>query len=248
MIYCSNCGEPLAGAARFCAACGASATEPQDDSEETRYARRNEARETVSEETVFARPRQPQPSAAHPPPPSPVLVPQPVRPLAAEQTPARRRDAGDEVEKVIFRVRPTLLFVKLGYALAALGGVLLVALLTFAGPKLGLGDLLYVSIPLALALLLVPAYYHVRRNMLRYTLTDSKIEIDEGFISQTTRNIPLRNIQDVTVRTTILQRVLKFGNLVVDNASEVGGTTVLRNIPDPRRHADLLLRELRRWR
>ena len=99
----------------------------------------------------------------------------------------------------------------------------------------------------ALALLLVPAYHHVRRNMLRYTLTDSKIEIDEGFVSQTTRNIPLRNIQDVTVRTTVLQRVLKFGNVVVDNASEEGGVTVLRDIPDPRRHADLLLRELRRW-
>ena len=171
-----------------------------------------------------------------------------MRPLAAEPSLARRADERGDVEQVIFRVRPTLLFVKLGYALAALGGLLLVALLTFLGTKLGVSVPLYVSIPLALALLLVPAFYHVKRNMLRYTLTDSKIEIDEGFISQTTRNIPLRNIQDVTVRTSVLQRVLKFGNLVVDNASEEGGVTVLRDIPDPRRHADLLLRELRRWR
>jgi hypothetical protein len=42
--------------------------------------------------------------------------------------------------------------------------------------------------------------------------------------------------------------VLGFGNLIIDNASEQGGTTILRNINDPRHHADLLLRELRRWR
>ncbi len=178
-----------------------------------------------------------------------MLAPQPVRPLAAADAPGSRRveERGD-IEPVIFRVRPTLLFVKLGYALAALGGLLLIALLTFIGTRWGFNVPLYVSIPLALALLLVPAYRHVKRNMVRYTLTDSKIEIDEGFISQTTRNIPLRNIQDVTVKTTILQRLLRFGNVVVDNASEEGGVTVLRDIPDPRRHADLLLRELRRWR
>jgi uncharacterized membrane protein YdbT with pleckstrin-like domain len=86
------------------------------------------------------------------------------------------------------------------------------------------------------------------RNTVRYTLTDSKIEIDEGLISRTTRNVLLRNIQDVSVTTTIPQRLLRFGNVVIDNASETGGTTVLRDIPDPRRYADQILRELRRWR
>ena len=243
MNNCSNCGARLTGAARFCAACGAPADAPHDsphDSEVTRYAApRDDARQAASEETLLAPPRTPQT----------ILAPQPVRPLAAADAPAARRVEGHgDIEPVIFRVRPTLLFVKLGYALAALGGLALVALLTFIGARWGFNVPLYVSIPLALALLLVPAYRHLKRNMVRYTLTDSKIEIDEGFISQTTRNIPLRNIQDVTVKTTILQRLLRFGSVVVDNASEEGGVTVLRDIPDPRRHADLLLRELRRWR
>jgi membrane protein YdbS with pleckstrin-like domain len=159
--------------------------------------------------------------------------------------PQRRNGAPVGDEQVVFTVRPTLLFVKLGYALAALGGLALIALLAWQ-PWVSVP--FYVSLPLALALLLAPAYKHLRRNAVRYTLTDSKIEIDQGFISQTTRNIPLRNIQDVTVRATLFQRLLRFGDLVVDNASETGGTTVLHNIPDPRRHADLLLRELRRWR
>ena len=139
-------------------------------------------------------------------------------------------------------MRPTLLFIKIGYALAALGGVALIALLAWLNAPL------YISIPLALGLLLIPAYRHLMRNTIRYTLTDSKIEMDRGFVSRTTRNIPLRNIQDVTVTSSIPQRLLRFGDLVIDNASEAGGTTVLHNIPDPRRHADLLLRELRRWR
>ena len=158
--------------------------------------------------------------------------------------PATRPGQGEssEIERTIFTTRPTLLFVKLGYGLAVLGAILLVILLSgfISVPW-------WISVPLGLALLLIPAFYHVKRNTVRYTLTDSKIEIDTGFISRTTRNIPLRNIQDVTVSASIPQRILGFGNLIIDNASETGGTTVLRNINDPRHHADLLLRELRRW-
>ena len=149
-----------------------------------------------------------------------------------------------EAEQVVFVARPTLLFVKLGYAAAVVGACLLIVLLALTG--LDLSPLIY--IPLALALLLIPALYHIKRNTVRYTLTDSKVEIDRGLIARTTRNIPLRNIQDVTVSATAFQRLLGFGDLVIDNASDQEGATHLRNIPDPRRHADLLLRELRRWR
>ena len=147
----------------------------------------------------------------------------------------------DGLERTIFTVRPTLIFIKLGYALAILGAIALVFLLALIDMPA------YISIPLALALLLIPAYFHIKRNMIRYTLTDSKIEIDTGLIARKTRNIPLSKIQDVTVSASIPQRVLGFGDLIVDNASEMGGTTVLHNISKPRHYADLLLRELRRW-
>ena len=146
----------------------------------------------------------------------------------------------DDVEAVIFTVRPTLIFIKFGYALAVVAAIILVFLLALIPVPP------YISILLALSLLLIPAYYHVKRNMVRYTLTDSKIEIDTGLIARTTRNIPLAKIQDVTVSASIPQRLLGFGDLLIDNASEFGGTTVLRNISHPRRYADLLLRELRR--
>jgi membrane protein YdbS with pleckstrin-like domain len=147
----------------------------------------------------------------------------------------------DDVERVLFTVRPTMIFIKTGYVLAVLGGILLVFLLASIGVPS------YISILLALALLFIPAYYHIRRNMVRYTVTDAKLEIDRGLIARTTRNIPLSKIQDVTVSASILQRLLGFGDIIVDNASEIGGSTIIENISHPRHYADLLLRELRRW-
>lgn len=166
--------------------------------------------------------------------------------MAAGQAAASRalahEDPSGDIERQIFTARPTLLFVKVGYAAAALSAILLTILLAYFGVSA------LVAIAVSLPLLLIPAFYHIKRNTVRYTLTDSKIEIDQGLIARTTRNIPLKTIQDVTVSATIPQRMLGYGNLIIDNASEQGGNVVLRNISDPRHHADLLLRELRRSR
>ncbi|OLE54466.1 MAG: hypothetical protein AUG51_08120 [Acidobacteria bacterium 13_1_20CM_3_53_8] len=156
--------------------------------------------------------------------------------------PARNVESG-EVEQTIFVARPTALFVGIGYLAAAAGAILLTILLSMI-PQVAW----FVIIPLALALFLIPAYYHLRRNMIQYTLTDSSIQIDQGLLSRTTRNIPLRTIQDVVVQASVPQRIMGYGNIIIDNASEQGGEVVLQNIHDPRGHADMLLRELRRWR
>ncbi len=153
----------------------------------------------------------------------------------------QRNDLHDDIENVVFTVRPTMVFIKVGYALAVLLAFGIVFLLAWIGVPA------YIAVLFGLVLLLVPAYYHVRRNMVRYTLTDAKIEIDTGLVARTTRNIPLSKIQDVTVSASIPQRMLGFGDVIIDNASELSGTTVLHNISNPRHYADLLLRQLRRW-
>jgi membrane protein YdbS with pleckstrin-like domain len=211
----------MAAGTRFCAGCGAPAADP----ETTRYA--------------GAQPQQP--FQAQPYPPQPYNAPPLTQPPPAVYSPAPRYERTSDVEREIFKVRPTLFFIKAGYGLAALGAIILVILLAYTPLPT------WISVLLALALLLIPAYYHVKRNMIEYKLTNHKIEIDEGFIARTTRNLPLRNIQDVTVSSSIFQRLLGYGNVVIDNASEMGGTTVMRNIHDPRKYADLLLRELRRF-
>ncbi len=145
----------------------------------------------------------------------------------------------EDEEKKVFSISPTLMFVKMGYVLAALGVILLVALLATFGVSF------LISALVALPLFLVPAYYHLRQKMVRYTLTDAKVEIDEGFIFQNSRNVPLRSIQDVSVSSTISQRMLGFGNLVIDNASEDGGKIILKNINTPKKYADILLKQMR---
>ena len=161
--------------------------------------------------------------------------------IARLQSRALEFGGDQDLEHTVFTVRPTMLFVKLGYGLAVITGIALVVLLTMLSVPAS------ISIPLALALLLIPAYYHIRRNMVRYTVTDSKLQIDTGLIARTTKNIPLSKVQDVTVSATIPQRVMGFGDIIIDNASEIGGSIVMHNISNPRHYADLLLRELRRW-
>jgi len=161
--------------------------------------------------------------------------------IARLQSRALEFTSDQDLEHTVFTVRPTMLFVKVGYALAVVAGIALVFLLASLGVSAS------ISIPLALALLLIPAYYHMRRNMVRYTVTDSKLQIDTGLIARTTKNIPLSKVQDVTVSASIPQRLMGFGDIIIDNASEIGGSIVLHNINSPRHYADLLLRELRRW-
>ncbi|MDQ1611577.1 MAG: uncharacterized protein QOG00_1508 [Pyrinomonadaceae bacterium] len=237
-MYCMNCGADIPANVRFCSSCGA-----PSDTEATQVASRggresspaaDDMRVRTSLDQELTAVRQPDPPASF------RREPQTPAPAAAGRPP---REV-EEAERVIFSVRPTFLFIGIGYVLAAAAAVgLSILLAMFAGQ--------YVSAPVAvlitLPLLLIPASKHLKRNTIKYTLTDSKIEIDQGLIARKTRNIPLRNIQDVTVSTTIPQRIFGFGDLLIENANEVGGQTLLDNIPQPRRHAELLLRELRRW-
>ena len=152
-------------------------------------------------------------------------------------------DDSEDTEKEIFSIRPTLIFVKTGYGLAVLGGLLIVALMAAVYEILRIPT--WISVLAGLSLLLIPAFYHLRHKIVRYTLTDSKIEIDEGLISKTTRNVPLRTIQDVTVSATVPQRMLGFGNLIIENAGETESRIILKNINSPKKYADVLLKQMR---
>jgi len=164
-------------------------------------------------------------------------VAEPVEDLRANVE-SRVASVGDEPE--IFSISPTLMFVKAGYVVAAVAAILFVALFSLLTSITALAWVL-----IGLCFFLIPGFYHIKQRLVRYTLTDTKIEIDSGFIARTTQNIPIRRIQDVTVTTSIMQRLLGFGDLVVDNASEQGGKIVLKNINTPQKYADILLKQMR---
>ncbi len=155
------------------------------------------------------------------------------------------RNAGEDVRwseaTRIFAINPTVKFVALGYVLAVIAAFALVVLLTAFVP----GFVPLIGVVIGLLLLLVPVYYHVQAKMVRYSLMDTTIEIDLGLVSRTTQHIPLRRVQDVTVTASIWQRMLGYGDITIDNASEDGGKVVLDNIDMPKKYADMILRQMR---
>jgi hypothetical protein len=98
---------------------------------------------------------------------TPAADPEATRIARAQSAVLTRKDEADELEHTIFTVRPTLIFVKAGYVAAVLGGIGLTILLAMINVPF------YISVPVALALLLIPAFYHLRRNTVRYTVTDA---------------------------------------------------------------------------
>ena len=149
-------------------------------------------------------------------------------------------EAINEVE--IFSIHPTLIFVKAGYVLTAVAALLLVAIVNVFLPAY---VSTWVAVLLGLVLFSIPAFYHFKQKLVRYTLKTSTLQIDAGLFTRSTRNLPLGRIQDVTVYATLIQRILGFGNIVVDNASEEDGKAVLKNINSPKHYADVLLRQMR---
>ena len=164
--------------------------------------------------------------------------------VVQKTTPAKLSVDGDD-EQQIFSIRPTLMFVKLGYVAAIVGAFVVVGLFALLSNLLQSPISAIIVVLLGLSLLLIPAYFHLKNKIIKYTLTDAKVEIDKGLVSHTTRNIPLRTIQDVTVSATAMQRLLGFGNIVIENANEVDEKITLHNINSPKKYADILLKQMR---
>jgi membrane protein YdbS with pleckstrin-like domain len=230
-MFCTKCGAKNSETARYCRKCGAllERTEespllwPEDPSQvEPRDGNSGETDDEVATRVAV---RHPEPEAYVPP---------------RQDVVSAETDQDSELE--IFSISPTLLFVKAGYVLAGVGALLFVALFSVLFTFVPI----WIDIILGLTLFLIPAFYHIKQKLVRYTLNDTKLAIDRGLISRSTRAVPLRRIQDVTVSASVMQRLLGFGDVVIDNASEEGGKVILKNINTPKRYAGDVLRQMRR--
>jgi len=152
-------------------------------------------------------------------------------------------------EHEVFTIRPTMIFVVVRYVIAALIVMAVAALMGILSNK----DVSWMNGTLAFVVILVaaliafanPLYHHVQRRREVYTLTNHKLEMRYGIIAKTVRNIPLTKIQDVTVKSSVLQRLMNLGDLEIDSASETG-KIILDDIHNSERYADMILAELRR--
>jgi membrane protein YdbS with pleckstrin-like domain len=157
------------------------------------------------------------------------------------------RVAETEEEEPIFKLRPTMFYVIAWYIIAAIVWIAAAAATGIATSQ-GLidgGIAPWIMIGAGLLVFSIPVYKHILRRREVYTLTNHKLEMRYGLISKTVRNIPLRNIQDVTVTASVWQRFLKLGDIVIDSASDMGRIH-LNEIHHPEQYANIILGQLRR--
>jgi len=148
-------------------------------------------------------------------------------------------------EHVVFTLRPTLIFVLVRYIVAALVVIATAALMGVLSSRVNGQVAFLVILGVAIIAFSNPIYKHILRKREVYTLSNYKLEMRYGLIAKIVRNIPLRNIQDVTVTASVWQRLLKLGDIEIDSASEAGKIT-LDDIHNPDRYANMILDELRR--
>ncbi|MDQ3013301.1 MAG: PH domain-containing protein [Acidobacteriota bacterium] len=140
-------------------------------------------------------------------------------------------------EGVIFTIYPAFHEVGTRYVAAILFSVAVTALIAYFNLPF------WIAIVFAAACFVKPIYHHIQNNHTVYKLTTTKIEIKSGLLSVTSRNIPLRHIQDVSVSETFKERLIGIGDVVIDSAA-IEGKISMRNIKNPRKYVDMILNQL----
>jgi uncharacterized membrane protein YdbT with pleckstrin-like domain len=152
----------------------------------------------------------------------------------------RKKRPNKRSEKVIFRIHQAFYPAAVAYFLASVCTIGIAAIVY------------YLSAPFQVALVgavvcFVPAIIrHIQLINTIYILTNTKIEIETGVFSKSSRNIPLRHVLDVLVSETFKERLIGIGDILIDTAS-AESKMKLDNINDPRRYADMILDQLHNW-
>jgi uncharacterized membrane protein YdbT with pleckstrin-like domain len=137
-------------------------------------------------------------------------------------------------------IRPTMKFIKLGYALVLL---LIVACVVLFFTMTSEGDE-WRTKPWLLAipalLLFWPLRRHIAQRFTKATIAGDKLRYEVGAMSKSTRNISLPKVQDARVDQTVTQRMFGVGNLSIETAGEAS-RLIIRNVDRPQRVAEEIL-------
>jgi uncharacterized membrane protein YdbT with pleckstrin-like domain len=133
------------------------------------------------------------------------------------------------------RIQPSLKVVKAKYALAALLVAASWLLYRQAYPE---GNAWIPGI--LLLLFLWPVVQHFDRRSERIRIVEDKLRFESGWLSKSTRALPLGKIQDVEVRQRLGQRMLGVGDLTIQALGE-RSSTVIHEVDRPNHWAELIL-------
>ncbi|MEP7337396.1 MAG: PH domain-containing protein [Acidobacteriota bacterium] len=223
-MFCHRCGNQVSPGSQFCNHCG------------NKLQAENPARRSRSIPTPMARPARRRMA---------VDDQFPEEPFIEEYDENEEEDLTDEFvhaetdsdEDIIFTIYPAFYEVANQYAMAVLLSIAATALIAYLNLPL------WIAVVFAAVCFLKPIYHHIQNNHTVYRLTTTKIEIKSGLFSVTSRNIPLRHIQDVSVSETFKERLIGIGDVVIDSAA-IEGKILMRNIKNPRKYTDMILNQL----
>jgi uncharacterized membrane protein YdbT with pleckstrin-like domain len=136
-------------------------------------------------------------------------------------------------EEILTQFRPhwKVLLPAIGWAmlLAAIAGFVAAALPERWSPNWSFGW----SFGIALALwLVISAKALVAWYATNYVLTTERIVVRQGLIARTGTEIPLENITNVLFSQRVLERMLGYGDVLIESAGSQGQSR-LSDIPDP---------------
>jgi uncharacterized membrane protein YdbT with pleckstrin-like domain len=152
-------------------------------------------------------------------------------------------------EQVFFHGHPSWLsmlsFHVRGLVLTILAGAIagLVTALVVGHVQVG-----WIVLVVFVGLLLVIAVGFVRRVSTRYTITNQRLTIEHGLLSRDLHHTRLERVQNVNLRQSMWERVLRIGTVDFDTASESGYDFSFVGVSHPHgivRTVDRALRELR---
>jgi len=137
-------------------------------------------------------------------------------------------------------IRPTMKFIKLGYAVVLLlivAGVVL--FFTMTGPTSDWRSKPWImAVPAVL--LIWPIRRHIARQFTKATIAGDKLRYEVGMLGKSTRNISLPKVQDARVDQSVIQRIFGVGDLAIETAGETSRLSI-RNVDQPQQVADEIL-------
>lgn len=139
-----------------------------------------------------------------------------------------------EDEELVFSTRQhwtTLIseFLMLVLIMAATGGLLFVLPRDADWGRTATWVVLGAGVIAAVWLWLVPL---LQWRSTVYVLTTKRLHKRSGFLTKAGRSIPLARVNDVSFSANLWQRIMRYGTLRVQSASEQGMMT-LKHVPDP---------------
>jgi membrane protein YdbS with pleckstrin-like domain len=144
-------------------------------------------------------------------------------------------------EREILKINPSLKPVMFMYAGCMVIALVIAAALGRLGVTFNEAAIIFLVLVGLLSSSVV--VFHIRRNSTHYILTDRNLTITTGIVSRAAVHIPLHKVQDVSVRRTLLDRLLNLGTIVVESAGSSGRIPEI-NVDAPERVCSTILEQV----